>query len=203
MIARVAIALVIVGLVIGGSFLHKGPSVSQHSRVLSWSSGPVDAGQLEVQFSNSGVDFIRASDSTEPVLSCALLRRGDQSIAFDDANDFHAVEVHDGRLWVVAEFNTEGPGPTLEILVSEDEGRTFEHRASVPKPNYQAAFERWTVSGDELTLVLWLEEGTLLSDDWVWPWLRAEWLASARPVVGPGRFVIRSKNGGRTWRLER
>ena len=41
------------------------------------------------------------------VLSCALLRRGDQSIAFGDANDFHLVESHAGRLWIVAENTTE------------------------------------------------------------------------------------------------
>lgn len=92
----------------------------------------------------------------------------------------------------------------VELLVSADEGRTFEHRASVPKPDYQATFESWSVQGDELTLVLSIEEETPLSDQWVWPWWTLPWPDGvSRPSIGPGRFLLRSQNGGRRWRLQR
>jgi hypothetical protein len=196
-ISRVAIAFAIVGLAIAGYFLWRGPAVTATSVPLAWTTGPLDAGALEVEFSVGGVDFLRAQDTSEPALSFAVVRRGEQHLVLDDFNFFHAVEVHDGRLWAIGESTTEGPGPSLELLVSEDEGRTFEHRASVPKPNYQAMFERWTVRGDELTLVLSLDDETALADDWVWPIPR--WQRSC----GPGRFALHSKNGGRSWRLER
>jgi hypothetical protein len=132
-----------------------------------------------------------------------VLRRGAQLTVLDDVNWFHAVELHEGKLWALGESTTEGPGPSLDLLVSEDEGRTFELRASVPKPNYQAMFESWTVQGNELTLVLSIDDETPMSDDWLWPWWQLDFASARRPTIGPGRFIIRSKNGGRSWRLER
>jgi hypothetical protein len=208
-IPRLAIALAVFGLAIAAWFLWRGPSVSTPSTALTWTKDPLDAGALDVEFSVSGVDFIRAQDANEPALSFAVLRRGDSHLALDDFNFFHLVEAHEGRLWAIGESSTEGPGPALDLLVSEDEGRTFVHRASVPKPYYLASFERWSVSGDEIALVLSLDERVPLGDLWLWPWWSIlppthdpSW-DRVRPTIGPGRFLLRSKNGGRSWRLER
>ena len=204
MIGRIAIVLAVLGLGIAGWFAWRGPSVSTPSTALRWTRAPLDAGELEVQFSTSGVDFIRARDASVPQLTFAVLRRGEDTLVLDDFNFFHLVEPHEGRLWVIGESTTEGPGPSIELLVSADEGRTFEHRASVPKPNYQAMLETWSVEGEALTLVLSLDDTTPLADPWLGPWWALPWpeLVS-RPTVGPGRVLLRSKNGGRRWRLER
>ena len=186
------------GLSIAGFFLHRGPAVSTKPIALAWALGPLDAGALEVQYTVSGVDFVRAQDANEPVLAFAMLRRGSQHVALDDLNDFHAVERRGGRVFALGESTTEGPGPTLELLVSEDDGLTFEHRASIPKPNYQAAFEQWSVEGESISLVISVDDEVPLCDDWLWPGQRL-----FEPSLGPGRFVLRSKNAGRTWRLER
>lgn len=192
----------VLGLLIAGYFVHLGPSVSMRPLPLTWSRAALDAGELEVQFTVSGVEFVRARDASEPILTFAVLSRGEERLALDDLDYFHAVERRGSRIYALAESTTEGPGPTLELLVSEDDGLTFEHRASVPKPNYQANFEEWTIDGDELTLVVSLADADQLSADWRWPW--GEWRQKfPEPLVGPGRFVLRSKNAGRTWRLER
>ena len=202
-IPRAAIVLVILGAVLCGSFVRKGPSLSTPSTPLRWSTGAIDAGSLEVQHSLGGVDFIRAGDADEPALSFAVLRRGERFIAADDFNWFHLVEKHDGRLWAIAENTTEGGGPTIELLLSEDDGHTFEHRASVPKPNYQATFERFEAHADDLMIELSIDQRTPVRDEWVWPWWRVDWPDLVGfPAVGPGPFRIRSKNGGRSWRLE-
>lgn len=203
MIGRLAIAFGVIGVLIAASFIRRGPSVSTPSTPLRWTSGAIDAGELEVQFTVGGVDFMRARDTDEPMLSFAVLRRGEQRLVIDDFNWFHTVESREGRLWAVAENTTEGGGPSLELVVSSDEGKSFEWRASVPKPNYQAMFEAFTVSGDELTLVMSIDDEIPLDDAWVWPWWRLEAASASRPTVGPGRFALRSKNGGRSWRLER
>jgi hypothetical protein len=120
-----------------------------------------------------------------------------------DLNTFHAEHRAAGRVWIVGENQTEGPGPSLELLLSEDEGRTFELRASVPKPSYLASFERLDVAGDELALVLSLDDELPVGGGWSWRFW--DWLppGAPRPTIGPGRFVLRSKNAGRTWRLQR
>ena len=198
-----AIGIAILGLLIASYFVRKGPTLTTPAHALTWTKGPLDAGDLDLQYSLSGVDFIRAHDAAEPILSFAVLRRGEQLTVVDDLNWFHAVEHHDGKLWALGESTTEGPGPTLDLLVSEDEGRTFELRASVPKPNYQATFESWTVHDDDLTLVLSIDDEIPMSDDWLWPWWQLDFASARRPTIGPGRFRLRSKNGGRSWRFER
>ncbi len=207
---RAAVAFAVTGLLLGVYFVRRGPSVETPSTPLTWSVGAPDAGSLALEYAVGGVDFFRATDAVEPVLTFAVVRRGDRVLVFDDFNAFLAVEVHDGRLWALGERQIEGPGPSLELLVSEDEGRTFEHRASVPKPNYLASFEGWTVAGDDLTLVFSVDDELLLHDAYVWPWWRPGGPAAAldftglhHPTIGPGRFALHSKNGGRRWRLER
>lgn len=194
MIRGLAALFVALGLGIFGYFAFVGPTVSTPSRPLRWVKGPLDAGAVELDFTRSDVDFLSASDVDEPALSFAVLRRGDEFITFDDFNTFLAIERRDGRLWALGELQSEGNGPALELLISEDDGRTFEHRASVPKPIWLATWESWTVDGEEVSLVVSLEDELQLGPPWVWAWWPAR-------TVGPGRVVLRSKNGGRSWRL--
>jgi len=199
---RLAIAFAIVGALLAWSALRRGPALETPSRALGWSKDPIDAGAVETQFTVSGVEFLRAHDATEPVLAFAVLRRGEQHLALDDFNAFHLVEVHDGRLWALGENETEGPGPTLELLVSEDQGQTFSLRASVPKPHYLASFERWELHGDDLRLELSIDDEVPIPNEWLWPWWQLS-LGDLHPHLGPGRFALHSTNGGRSWRLER
>lgn len=200
--ARWAAAFVVLGLALGWYFLQRGPAVSTPSQALAWTTGPLDAGALDVEFTVAGVEFLHARDATEPTLSFAVVRRGAQHFTLDSFNAFHRVETYDGRLWALGESQTEGPGPTLELLVSEDEGRSFELRASVPKPSYLATFEDWSISGNDVRLVLSLDDELQLPNEWLWPWWQLS-LGELHPTVGPGRFALHSKNGGRSWRFER
>ncbi len=206
MIPRATAVIALVALGLAGFFVQRGPVLVTPSVPLAWTTHALDAGPVQVEYALSGVEFLRATDADEPALAFAALRRGAQLITLADFNEFLVVERHDGRLWALGESQTEGPGPTLELLVSDDDGRTFEHRASVPKPHYLATFETWRVQGDDLSLVLSLDEAVVLPEAWRWPWWSlAEGLPFEfpRPSVGPGRFVLRSKNAGRWWRLER
>lgn len=195
MIPRLAIAFAVVGACIGGYFWWRGPAIETTAEVLRWSSAPLDAGSLDVQFSVGGVQFIRAADAEIPMLSVGVLRRGQQLVVLEELNAFHAVEVHDGRLWALGENETEGPGPSLELLVSDDAG-VFTRR-SVPKPSYLATFEAWRVDGNDVRLELSLDDEVFAND--AWSWLPP----SLQPVLRSGHFTLHSRNGGRTWRLER
>ncbi len=190
-------AFTVVGLLIGGYFWWRGPTFEAREERLVWSSTPLDAGALDVQFTVAGVDFIRAADAELPMLAVAVLQRGSQRVVLEDFNVFHAVEVHDGRTWALGENETEGPGPSLEVLRSDDAG-VFTRR-SVPKPGYLATFERWSVEGDDVRLELSLDDALFVGDAWRWTYLPT----SLQPVLRAGRFTLHSRNGGRTWRLER
>lgn len=197
MISRLAVAFALAGAGIALYFFWLGPTVSPASTPLVWRAGSIDAGAIDVQFAVDGVDFISATDADEPALGFAALRRGGQIVTFDDANCFLAVERRGERLWALATSSIEGGGPELELLVSEDRGRTFEHRASIPKPNYQAEFVGWSVDGEVLVVDLSVDDEVGLDAAWTWG------VPLLDRAVGPGRSALRSKNGGRTWRLQR
>ena len=85
-----------------------------------------------------------------------------------------------------------------EFILTESGHTSFGH--------YLATFETWRVQGDDLSLVLSLDEAVVLPEAWRWPWWSlAEGLPFEfpRPSVGPGRFVLRSMISGRCWRIER
>lgn len=201
---RPALGIIIaVGLALAGWYLVRGPTwVAQPTR-LSWTTAALDAGAVVVEVSDGGLEFLRVQDTEEPMLWTAAIRRGGARVELPDVNVFHAIERRGARLWVLTESQTEGPGPSLDLLLSEDEGRTFEQRAAVPKPSYLASFEALELDGDEVTLVLSLDDAVAPGADWAWGFWA--WVPEGlpQPSLGPGRFALRSKNAGRTWRLAR
>jgi hypothetical protein len=68
--------------------------------------------------------------------------------------------------------------------------------ASLPKPNYLASLEDFTVKGDRWDVRLSLDYEINVGEPWAWSWF---W----PPLAGPGDVLLTSKNGGRTWLLHR
>lgn len=196
------LGVIAVGLALAGWYLFRGPSWGAQPVPLAWTTGPLDAGAVVVEVSDGGLEFVRVQNADEPALWTAAILRGGARVDLPDVNVFHAVERRGARVWVLTESQIEGPGPTLELLLSDDEGRTFELRAAVPKPIYLASFEELELDGDEVTLVLSVDDKVAPGPDWSWPFWA--WLPDALPHPAlAGRFSLRSKNAGRTWRLAR
>ena len=191
------------GVAVGGWFLWRGPAVATPAHPLVWETAAPDAGLSEAEAVSPGVSFLRLQDPELPALWRAALHRDGGWAPLADVNHLHVVERDGRRRWLVCESFTEGPGPTLDLLLSEDDGETFELRASVPKPNFQATFEGLVARGDSLALTLSLDDEVPLVEPWAWELLSWAWRFDLGPTVGPGRVVLRSRNGGRTWRLER
>jgi hypothetical protein len=198
----VAAAFVVAGALILAFFAWRGPRFAASPRALTWSRAAPDAGDLVVQETRFGVDFLRLVDADEPMLTAGALRRGDQWLVFDELNFFEGFQEFDGGLYVVGEWATEGGGPTLELLVTRDRGAHFTHLASLAKPWYGATFRELRVEGELLTVRLEMGDELPLPDEWVWPPWRVEPLTRLRPHAGPGDVVIFSRNAGRTWQLD-
>lgn len=203
MFARVALAVAVLAVLLGGYLLGRPPTFVATPRPLAWSPGPLDAG-FTPAFTVAGVELGSGINPDVPMLYFAAIVRPDAGfIATDEASAFLAVEHRAPELYALGELQVEGPGPTLELFVSHDDGRSFVHQASLPKPHYLASFERWRVDGAELEIAVWLDDEVVLSESWRRPVSVPLAAAGFEPVASPGRYCLRSKDGGRRWRLER
>lgn len=121
---------------------------------------------------------------------------------------FLAAEQWGHRVWALSEWefvSEDRTDATFELLVSDDDGATFERR-SVPKPAPVATFERWRIDGDVVELTVLVDDQPL-ARPWWRPYTRAL-AAVTRTLVGreksPGcsaRVVMSSRDAGKTWRL--
>lgn len=205
MIRRLAIAFTVIGLGIAAYFVHRGPTLVAEARALTFTRMTPDAGELSVEATHFGVDFITLRDVDVPVLRTGALRRGDEWALLDELNWFESYVAVDGGLYVIGENSTEGGGPTLELIATRDLGQTWVHVASLPKPVYYAMFRALRVEGETLRVTIEVDpdEGLAeLPDEWVLPPFRVEPLTRLRPGTGPFVELI-SKNGGRTWLMDR
>jgi hypothetical protein len=191
-----AAAFLAVGFAVAGYFIRRGPSVAAVPVPYAWSSVVPDAGEFSAGPFHAGVAFDVGSDVEVPMLRFGVLRREDAYLVLDDVNAFQRFVFIPGGVLVAAENETEGPGPSIELfrVLEADAGVT--KVASLPKPNYLATLEDFTVKGDRWDVRLSLDSEVLVGEPWTWSWY---W-----PVtVGPGDVLLTSKNGGRTWLLHR
>jgi len=194
-LGAVALALVVVALAIANVFAFRGPAWEAKSTPLTWQHGPLDGGDERVDLEWKDVAFVAVSDSSEAALSFGVIRRGDAYITLEDTNSFEKVVEFDGGVFVIGQSSTEGPGPTVDVIVTRDDGATFTLLAQVPKPNYQQGIVDAWLEGQTLKVRLdALGEDIPVGDDWAWWWVR--------PHVGLHEVELRSKNGGRTWFLD-
>jgi hypothetical protein len=199
-----AVGLLIIAATIAAYFVWRGPMLVAAPRALTWSRMTPNSGGVSVEGNWFGVDFVTLRDADEPVLSYGGLHRGDEWVVLDELNCFEQFVPVDGGVWVLGEWCTEGGGPSAELLfLAQDGGVTWV--ASLPKPVYYATLKSFVVQEDVLEIDVEVDpdEGVGgLPDEWVFaPW-RFEPLTRFRPGTGP--FVrIASKNGGRTWRMDR
>lgn len=200
----VAIGLVALGAALLAWFVHRGPTIDAPRQALKWSRLVPDAGGQEVDATWFGVDFVRLRDADEPILEAGALRRGDEWIIFDELNCFDDFVPVDGGVWVVGEWCTEGGGPSAELLFLSADGSATKI-VTLPKPVYYATIRELTVRDEtlQLRMEIDLDEGVAsLPDEWVLPPWRFEPLTRFRPGTGTN-VLITSKNGGRTWRMDR
>lgn len=198
---RLLVVVLVLAAALAGWFLTRAPVVTAEVTPVRFGPGPLDAG-FTASFTVKDVALGTADDVDEPVLHVAAMVRADGGVAVvDDASAFLAVEPGGGRVLALAEWQVEGPGPTLELLVSEDEGATYERR-SIPKPTWLATFEGWRVDGDSLEVELSVDDDASLAEPWWRAYTKALVLAGADPPMCPmGRWVLSSRDGGRRWRL--
>ncbi|MGA9768190.1 MAG: hypothetical protein WBV94_04065 [Blastocatellia bacterium] len=112
------------------------------------------------------------------------------SSGLEQSDWVHVAATRDRKYaWGITQINVEGAGPTLEIVFSEDGGKSWAHVASIDKPVFLAAFSsfRMTSSGNgRLTVHLEdssdpkIEDGyyTYSTSDWGKSWTK-------KPVYSP------------------
>ena len=191
-----AAVVLAVGFGVAGYFIRRGPSVAAVPEAYAWSRVVPDAGEFSAGPFQAGVAFDVGSDVEVPMLRFGVLRREDAYLVLDDVNAFHHFVVIPGGVLVAAENETEGPGPSIEVFRVMEADAGVMKVASLPKPNYLASLEDFTVKGDRWDVRLSLDDEIIVGEPWAWSWF---W----PPLAGPGDVLLTSKNGGRTWLLHR
>ncbi len=208
--ALFAVAAFALGL-LGFFFLQ--PASLRPLRPLAWRPPPADGGTLEpgerVAIDGGVLEFAQ----TLPLENEALVP-GDPVVAGPRGwlalpNDFTSHTLvfleRQGPVLVAAyEMHVEGPGPTVELLVSEDDGATFDHRASVPKPTFGAVLDGLSLDGGALDLTTSDDTGGSLAAEY--RGLRARLLGRVLPFAAdewqaPSTCTLRSRNLGRSFKL--
>jgi hypothetical protein len=106
-----------------------------------------------------------------------------------------------GALVVALEFAVEGPGPAVELLISVDDGASWQQR-TVPKPSYLATVEAVSVQWPQLILTLSLDEDAPIEPVWRrWPLRWVEALAGRQVFGAAGAWRAVSTDGAATFRL--
>lgn len=140
---------------------------------------------------NRGLIFCATSDPNDPIFHRpTIFRHGLQGWELLDFNFepfaggmewVHVAISRDLRhIWAIAEWTVEGPGPSAEIVFSDDGGDTWQHIASVKKPFYVAIFAgfRMDAKGNGSLVYSQLDEGG-------WP--------------GIGHYTYSTHDWGKTW----
>jgi hypothetical protein len=188
-------AAAIVGLLLAVMFAlywWRGPMVRVGAQPLKWVR--LSREPLRVVHSTAGIDFLNAPD--------LALRRANEVAPFPGLRGFHLVDTYDGTLWALASGAQVKHVETFVLFTSSDKGATFVAHGPIHAPTSGALLEGWIIRGNEIALNF-VGPGPV-ADAWRWPWWGTGRGVSA--LLGPSvgqRSVLRSKNGGRSWRLER
>lgn len=199
--AAVAVALTVVGLAVALVVWLRWSVPARVTEVsIAWAK-QLEAPALErVQFTVGDVQFVQARASRDDVRSFAVLRRGADVAVLPDVTGFHFAR-RDGRhLWAVAEDTTEGPGPSLLVLHSED-GVTFS-AWELQKPTYLGVVDGIDVQADAVVVRCSGDQRMFLTEGWWWE-LSLLLPSAVRPLDASDTFSFRTRDGGRTWRLAR
>jgi hypothetical protein len=145
-------------------------------------------------------------DEDEPVVHEAAVQVGEQWLelpeAYFGASFLRLLRSPDGQEWLaLAQFDTEAAGD-VEVLASDDGGRTFVHRATVPWPTYEVGLADATFEGRSVELMLEVEDEVSLAAAYWGPLdklFERLGIGPGGPSLGPGRYVLHSSDGGRTF----
>lgn len=144
------------------------------------------------------VEVLRVTGPGERPWVFAALRRGDEVARLEGVDVLHFAELREGRTWALFENSIEGPGESLVVLRSDD-GKTFE-AWDLEKPSYNATVESWEVERESVAVRCALEPALFASDAWWWtPMMTLP--PALRPARYAGGFTVRTRDGGRRWRL--
>ncbi len=173
---------------------------------VSWAPAGVFEAEVSVETDGGVLEFgqMRAPSG---VLDASAVRRGSTYLAvgpsLTNETFVAAFREETGHIVAVAELHIEGPGPTLELLESGDDGDTFIHLATVPKPNYNAQLRKLEVRGNRIELELYLDDQAELLDAWWMPWhhLGARTLYRYEAMIPKGTHRLVSNDGGRHFTL--
>jgi hypothetical protein len=99
----------------------------------------------------------------------------------------------------VADLVTEGAGPTLELLISTDDGAQWVQR-TLRKPSWQASVEALRIDWPVLRVQLRLDEGGTIDPRWLrWP---RRLVTEVWPLEGAsGDYLAESRDGAQTFLL--
>ncbi len=153
------------------------------------------------------VRFGAVRDDAEPMAHAAAVQVGERWLSlpseFEGGSFLQVLVSADGERWLAVEaFDTEAMGD-LQFLASDDGGRTFVHRGTLSWPSYAAYPEGVRFDGQRVEVELRVDEAVelvreywSLRDELVERFFKDdEW----GPMLPPGKYVVRSKNGGRSF----
>jgi len=156
------------------------------------------------------VRFGELPDPAEPWMRQPAVRVGERWLDlpgdFAGGHFFGLLTTRDGRRWIaLSQFSTEAAGD-VEVLASDDGGCSFEHRSTLRWPTYASFIENPSFDGENLEVQLVTDEELQLGQAY-WSLLDRIVDAAAErlhrehlpPTFPPGRYAIRSKDGGRTF----
>ncbi|MFT3840979.1 MAG: hypothetical protein QM723_28570 [Myxococcaceae bacterium] len=169
--------------------------------------GPSETFDAQYQHTNADgvkVQFGAAHPEDDSVSHRGAVKVGDHFLDLPgdfEGGDFVELLVSpDERHWLAVEaFDTEAMGD-LQLVASDDGGRTFVHRGTLDWPTYVASLDSVRLDGDTVTVELSLDEESQLSEPWWHPW-DGMWARffGRYPTLKPGHYVVRSTNGGRSF----
>ncbi|MGV3623448.1 MAG: hypothetical protein ACO1OB_21700 [Archangium sp.] len=198
--AILAVALVAVGLAVALFVWLRWSVPAEMTPVTVRFEASKRAAVENVQFTVSGLEFLQAQASEDDVRPLGVIRRGDQSAELPEVTEFHFVREEGRTIWAVAESTTEGPGPSVLVLRSDD--RVNFTAWELKKPTYLGVVDGFEVQGDSVVLRCSGDPRLFLTEDWWWELVLA--LPSAiRPLSSADTFSFRTRDGGKTWRLSR
>ena len=137
----------------------------------------------------------------------AAIQLGDDFLALPadfEGGDFQQLLVSpDGRRWLAIEaFDTEAMGD-VQLVASDDGGRTFVHRGAFVWPTFLASLQSASFDGQNVDLDLALDQPAELARPY-WSWLdelryRVYQGDQDVPLLAPGHYRAHSGNGGRSF----